>query len=424
MRKLNIITLILIGFLISSCSDKIEETYKINTPVYMTFDELRASFDVKEAQDIIQPGKIYFRGDFIFVNEYQKGIHVVNNADPSNPVVEKFIDIPGNVDLAVKGNMLYADSYIDLLTIDISDLNNIVEIDRDTSVFPYILPEFEGGILDQVNYESGVVIGYTVTEKTEEVEAYNNDYGYYSTIDRGFLANDVMAFSESGGVDKSGGTGGSMARFTLFADYLYIVDNASLHLFNVSNNANPVFEKNITISWNIETIFPYNNMLFIGSQTGMFVYGLQNPANPEFISEFRHASACDPVVVEGDYAYVTLRGGNLCGAIESQLDVIDISTIEYPQLLKTYPMEEPYGLGIKNDVLFVCDGDAGLKVYNATDKMKIDSNMVAHYSDINAFDVIPLQDVLIMIGVDGLYQYDYADLENITQLSFIPIYGD
>jgi len=214
-----------------------------------------------------------------------------------------------------------------------------------------------------------------------------------------------------------------MARFTLYDDYLYVVDNAALNLFDLSNTANPDFSKRVVISWNIETIFPYNQMLFIGSQTGMYVYSLQNPASPEYISEFRHASSCDPVVVEGNYAYVTLRGGNLCGAIESQLDVIDIEYIENPKLIKEYPMQEPYGLGIKNDVLFVCDGDAGLKVYNAEDKMKIDSNMVAHYSDINAFDVIPLQDVLIMIGADGLYQYDYSDLENITLLSHIPIYG-
>jgi len=165
-------------------------------------------------------------------------------------------------------------------------------------------------------------------------------------------------------------------------------------------------------------------MLFIGSQTGMYVYSLQNPAQPEFISEFRHASSCDPVVVEGNFAYVTLRGGNLCGAIESQLDVIDISTIEKPEFVKSYPMEEPYGLGIKNNVLFVCDGNAGLKIYKADDAMKIDSNMVASYPDINAFDVIPLQDVLIMIGIDGLYQYDYSDLNNITLLSHIPIYGN
>ncbi|MCK9206886.1 MAG: hypothetical protein M0P66_07230, partial [Salinivirgaceae bacterium] len=147
-------------------------------------------------------------------------------------------------------------------------------------------------------------------------------------------------------------------------------------------------------------------------------------ANPQFLSEFRHASSCDPVVVNGNYAYVTLRGGNLCGAIESQLNVIDISTIENPKLVATCLMEEPYGLGIDDSVLFVCDGNAGLKIYNAANPLEIDSHLLASYPDNHAFDVIPLGDVLVMIGVDGLYQYDYSDLNNIRELSHIDIYGN
>lgn len=414
----NLLFIAILTLIIASCSNTIEETYKINTPVYMTYDELRSSFKVGNAEDIIQPGKIYFKGDYIFVNEFQKGIHIINNTNPSNPIIEKFIEIPGSVDMAVKGDMLYADSYVDLLTIDISDLDNITEVDRDSNVFPYIIPVFEDGIVDIIEENKGVVVGYTVSERTETVET-NQSFPF-------FWSSKVDVMFDGAGVEAMGdaGIGGSMARFTLYDDYLYIVDNAALNLFDISNNSNPYFSKRIAISWDIETIFPYNQMLFIGSQSGMYVYSLQNPANPEYISEFSHASACDPVVVEGNYAYVTLRGGNLCGAINSQLDVIDISYIENPRLLKTYAMKEPYGLGIDNSVLFICDGDAGLKIYDATDVMTIDSNMLAHYPDLNAFDVIPLGSVLLMIGVDGLYQYDYSDLDNITLLSHIPIYSN
>ena len=127
------------------------------------------------------------------------------------------------------------------------------------------------------------------------------------------------------------------------------------------------------------------------------------------------------MVVNGDYAYVTLRAGNLCGDINSQLDVIDIKDLQNPVLLKEYPMEEPYGLGIDDTLLFVCDGSAGLKIYNAADPLTIDEHKIAQYKDIQAFDVIPLGEVLIMIGTDGLYQYDYSDPENIRELSVIPI---
>lgn len=424
--KTNRITLYLTGFvmiaIMASCQDTITQTYKVNTPVYLSYTELRTSFKSADAQEIIQSGKIYFKDSFIYVNEFQKGIHIIDNSNPSNPINLKFIEIPGNVDLAIKGSILYADSYVDLLSIDISDINNLVEVDRDTNVFPYIIPAYESGIVESIDQNQGVIVGYTITERTVEVKDqgnYYDKYWYRGEVD--YMA-DISNGGQTGG--ESVGTGGSMARFTLNQNYLYVVDNASLKLFNISQNSNPNFEKNIGISWNIETIFPYQDKLFIGTKTGMYVYSVQDPSNPEFISQFRHASSCDPVVVSGNYAYVTLRGGNLCGAIESQLNVIDISTIENPQMIASYPMVEPYGLGIDDSVLFVCDGSAGLKIYNAANPLEIAANQLTAYPNNHAFDVIPLGSVLVMIGVDGLFQYDYSDLNNIRELSHIDIYGN
>jgi hypothetical protein len=413
---------IAIAVITISCQDKIEETYLVNEPQYMSYDELRTSFEVVEPQEIKQPGKLYFKDDLIFVNEYQKGIHVVYNEDPANPIVIKFIEIPGNVDLAIKGHILYADSYVDLLAIDISNLDDICIVTRIEEAFPYIIPEVTEGMIDDIDEEQGVITGWNKVEKTVEVEAGDVNYPQFRTWNTGFI--EMAAMSDAGpAVSGQGiGVGGSMARFTLYDQYLYAVDISMLRLFNVSTAASPSLESEISIGWNIETIFPYDEKLFIGSRTGMIIYSLENPSNPEYISEFWHASSCDPVVVEGDYAYVTLRAGNLCGNEFSQLDVIDISNINSPQLVKIYPMEEPYGLGIDNSVLFVCDGDAGLKIYNASDPKEISTNILAEYPDINAFDVIPLGKVLLMIGIDGLYQYDYSDLENIYQLSHIPIY--
>ena len=61
----------------------------------------------------------------------------------------------------------------------------------------------------------------------------------------------------------------------------------------------------------------------------------------------------------------------------------------------------------ENEKLFVCDGDSGLKVYDKSDV----ENLVAlnHFEDINTFDVIPLENSLLMVGEDVLYQYEYLD---------------
>jgi hypothetical protein len=138
----------------------------------------------------------------------------------------------------------------------------------------------------------------------------------------------------------------------------------------------------------------------------MYIYDISNPSQPVYISEFQHGTACDPVVVDGDYAYVTLRGGNGCGATESGLFVIDITDLTNPVLLSTYPMDEPYGLGFKDNMLFVCDGSYGLKVYDKTNVP--DLVAVQHFEDITTFDVIPLEQHLLMVGDEVLYQYTYT----------------
>jgi hypothetical protein len=70
-------------------------------------------------------------------------------------------------------------------------------------------------------------------------------------------------------------------------------------------------------------------------------------------------------------------------------------------------MDGPYGLGVKDEKLFVCDGDSGLKVYDKSDV----EDLVAlnHFENINTFDVIPLDTSLLMVGEDVLYQYEYLN---------------
>ena len=79
-------------------------------------------------------------------------------------------------------------------------------------------------------------------------------------------------------------------------------------------------------------------------------------------------------------------------------------------------MTEPYGLGIHNGTLFVCEGEHGFKVYDASYENSITSHLIASFPGIKAYDVIPLENVLFMIGEDGFYIYDYSDLNSISLL--------
>jgi len=205
-----------------------------------------------------------------------------------------------------------------------------------------------------------------------------------------------------------------LARFKIVGDYLYVVDYSNINIFDIADVANPEVLEDVQVAWDIETIFNQGEILFIGGRQGMYIYDISQPEKPTFISEFRHGTACDPVVVDGDYAYVTLKGGNFCGNTESGLYVVDVSDLTNPELKVIYPMSGPNGLGIKGDLLFVCDGDAGLRVLDKSNTPNITE--VDHFEDIFAYDVIPLEASLLMIGEKTLYQYEYLE-NNIELLS-------
>jgi hypothetical protein len=104
------------------------------TPVFMSRDVLESSVRyIAGARDMVQTGKIYYRAPYIYVNERYKGVHVINNADPAHPVQEGFILAPGCIDMAVKGNILYLDNAVDLVSFN---LDNRQVTKRIRNVFP------------------------------------------------------------------------------------------------------------------------------------------------------------------------------------------------------------------------------------------------------------------------------------------------
>lgn len=222
-----------------------------------------------------------------------------------------------------------------------------------------------------------------------------------------------------GSADSSAtGRGGSLARFTIVGDYLYTVDNTSLRVFDIKNQADPQFIKTQNLGFGIETIFPYTNKLFLGTTTGMYIIDIQNPTTPSVLSIYQHIESCDPVVVQGNYAYVTLRNGTPCRRGLNQLEVIDISNLTAPKIVSTYQMTNPIGLGIDGAQLFVCD--AGLKVFDIDEEKPYQLTQRQKIDIAGAFDVIPLNGRLLLISEDGLYQYAYLN-NKMDFISKIPI---
>ena len=207
--------------------------------------------------------------------------------------------------------------------------------------------------------------------------------------------------SDSVSISDGSGVGGSLARFTIVNDRLYSVDNQNLKVFNISDSSNVYKSSDSEIGWNIETISPGDSCLYIGSQNGMYVFDLKNPDVPIEKLRFQHIYSCDPVVSDGKYAYVTLSSTSVCGHSTNELQIYNVDPAN-PSLVTTYPMKSPKGLGLYNNVLYVCD-NGKINVMNVSNPQ---SPRLENVVSISAHDVIPVNNTLIAVGDNILTQYE------------------
>ncbi len=419
---LSLMLLVSAALFIGGCEqDKCTRTqeYTAFEPVYKRIDEMRMPVTYGSPKALTAPGKIFYYKGYLLINEMNEGIHVIDNTNPSNPVNLGFINIPGNLDMAVHNDILYADSYLDLVAIDLTQPQAPVEVNRVQDVFQNFY-----AYSDQIGY----LVEYKQTQVKQTIDCSNSNWGNPIWFEGEFVMTADASFggqfnpTTSSNINSSVVTGGSFARFTAADKYLYTIDGAEVKVFNVEQ-ALPVLRNEVTMQWGIETLFPMAGNLFIGSNNGMLIYDISNPAQPEYRSTFAHATACDPVVVNGTTAYVTLRNGNNCQGFVNQLDVIDVSNLDNPNLIRTYPMDNPHGLSVVGETLYLCEGQFGFKTFDASDPKKIGERLQEHLSGFEAYDVIvlPPGDHVMVVGKDGIYQFDATDRTDLKQLSVISI---
>jgi hypothetical protein len=81
------------------------------------------------------PGKIYVRGSLIFQNDIGYGIHVIDNSIPSQARPIGFIKVNGSSELSLKDNTMYVNSFNTLVTLDVSDWQNVRVVKRIANAF-------------------------------------------------------------------------------------------------------------------------------------------------------------------------------------------------------------------------------------------------------------------------------------------------
>lgn len=436
MKKILLLLLFVGAFGFVSCEEDKDDIlpdsqdYLIATPLTTELAAFKEeAVAVTEPVPMQESGKIYAYKNYVFVNDLYRGFHILDNSDPSAPKNIGFIKLEGNNDISIKDDRLYADSYGDLVVLDISDVDNIPPAKRiENAIYQQYWCTMESQVewpqadmfdYGNFDYTKEAIIGWEVKSEHLSSAEFENRFGYdpnsvnyEDSAANGFNTN--SAAESTAPTTSTTGQGGSLARFKIVGDYLYAVEWSSINIFDISDLDNPKAREEVYTTGAIETIYNQGDILFLGGPQGMYIYDITSPEKPTYISEFVHGTACDPVVVDGDYAYVTLKGDNFCGNTESGLYIVNLKDLKNPVLQKFYPLKGPNGLGFKDDKLFICDGSDGLKVY---DKSNVDDlKLLNHFEDIVAYDVIPLQNSLLMIGDKVLYQYKYFE-DNIRLLS-------
>jgi hypothetical protein len=399
-------------------TELVDVTYFV--AVYETTDQLAQKVSIDPPEDYAQAGKIVTYQQYIFINKPQEGIHVVDNSDPANPQNLHFISIPGSLDMSIIDDHLYSDMFSALVVFDISSITQpeiIKEITVEDVFYynPYITLESAVNTVesneftryDPVDNTLGIVTGWRTEIRQEPLDVFELRYETLESVDF------VTATAET---DQSFGkisTAGSMTRFLPIDRYLYTINFNELVLFSIGEDYRPSRFAHLDTGTQAETLFQLNDLLFVGSTTGMLMYDVSVSSNPDYINSINHFRSCNPVVADENYAYFTLRGDTNCFTESNELQIIDIRDPQNLEVVARQIMFNPHGLAIHQDHLIVCDGSAGLKVLNVSDRVNPE---VVHTETIPfAYDIIVDYPTAVVVGEGVIYQYDLSELPAISK---------
>jgi hypothetical protein len=297
--KFFLLVFVLLGV---SCSDSVKDTvtYTANVPVYMSQDEFNATTKVAATRPLKNPGKICLYGNYLFINEINEGIHVIDNSDPSSPQHVAFIEILGNIDVAAKDGILYADNLTDILLFDITDPRAPKLKFRFQGAFEGVLPATGNDLpISKIEPVDKVIAGWTQEEITEDTMYYYPRYDYYAmkvSAPSPWAVNVVQPGVNITGVNSS------TSRFAIVDNYLYAlyIENfiaptysafagpvGKLKIFNIENGRIELMNF-VNVSTAVETIFAQKEHLFLGMSNGMQIYSIADPVNPSPLSTVWH----------------------------------------------------------------------------------------------------------------------------------------
>src|SRR5579872_5624773 len=215
-------------------------TYKVYHALTIQKSAVLGGINGNAAEPIGKAGQIYLKGSLVFLNDLNKGIHVYDNSDPAHPSQIAFLNIPGNQNIAMRGNILYADVYCGLLAIDLTNVQQAKVVGVNWNIFQY-----RGSTTDT----SAVINAYDVKDTTVTVPVVQ------PTPPGGPVMLEAFAAANSSTIPGTG-IGGSEAAMALIGNYMYTIPQA--HGIGVIDISDPTQLKVDTVmygAYDLETVF-------------------------------------------------------------------------------------------------------------------------------------------------------------------------
>ncbi|MCK9447691.1 MAG: hypothetical protein M0Q41_01810 [Bacteroidales bacterium] len=408
---------------LSSCKDKAydELYYEANIPVYMELEAFREAIKTTGPRLLANPGKIISKGNFLFINEKFEGIHIIYNSTPTAPALVDFISIPGNTDMLIHNNTIIADSYIDMVAIDISNPAIPKVTNRLKDIFPNRLPPFNQSLpVYGLDFDKGVVVGWETMLITEVITHSTESRGQFSSENQNGIPNigdQVVTL-----MDNSTQTG-FRPHFGMHANQIYVICNNALGVYSVDNHYNLKGKNEVVTNEMLYTLYINDNKLFLGSRSGMSIYNINETNSPVFMNRTNQINSCSPLTFKETLIYAGAGTSDICHTTGNRLDIFDITNIQNISLLASFSMEGISALETDDENLFICVGKEGLKVFNRTSPIELEKYLIAELKDIAALRAMRFDDILLVVGMDGIYQYDFSTPSDIQLLSRIALSG-
>ena len=323
--------------------------------------------------ELVEPVSMYLADNTLYVSDPYSGVHMFDALPGRPPVPQGVVPFRGNTGVAVYEDVVYANSGQGIFALRIIGAGLV-----DTLAGPFGAPvsymAWDEGPFDGDGWGCG---GCTSTQY------------------------DMAPASPSGG--------SSYAVFAVIDTFLYYADvsQGSVVAMTIAHPESPRVLGKTQVTWDLETLHPQGRYLFLGSRTGMHILDRDpDPVHLAYKGRFEHVRACDPVVVQGSLAYVTVRSGATCGMTEDALLVVSIADPSLPQLLCSATPPTPYGLAVQDSYVYVGNGNQGLSLYQAGESDCV--SLVTRWPW-KARDFIWSGSMLYVLEPAGLSAYDVSD---------------